>query len=174
MKSDWPFGSTFPHPQKDIPEKTQPFAGPKEAFSKLHHCYLKYRILQFWSVTIWLTSSSIVEVGFGHYADLLDIDRQICGSIWLGGTDHFDVNLPHKLVVLSEARYACRDDPWIKERHKDDQIMIESPDLWDLFWVMLLDQHGEYYERRGIGQVFQRTLERSLPPGPSWEEIILA
>ncbi|KAF2419589.1 HET-domain-containing protein [Tothia fuscella] len=173
-ESDWRFGPSFPFPQKYIPEKIKPIAGPKQAFSKLYNYHLRYPILQFWSATVWLTSSSIVSVGTGRYADLIDADQRRCGSIWLDSEDHFELKLPHLFVVLSQARHACHDDPWIMERHRYNQTMIEDPGLWDLFWVMLLDRHGDYYERRGIGHIFQRTVGRSLPPGPSWEEIMIA
>jgi hypothetical protein len=39
--------------------------------------------------------------------------------------------------------------------------------------IMLIERVGDAYERRGLGEILQTSVEHSLKPEPRWEEIIL-
>lgn len=96
---------------------------------------------------------------------------------------------PVELVLLSEMSDYHYPRPF--QRKVDDQD-LDDADLppvagqpWrpsvadpsyrvcDAYWVMLVQWHGDVYERRGLGAIVKSAVDNSLPPGPVWKEVIL-
>src|SRR5205085_11575405 len=86
-----------------------------------------------------------------------------------------------ELIILSEL-------PGSMYPRERDQILSTDgiADVWtrkgmmkdlsqplELYSVMLIEYVDNVYERRGLGEILQASVENSLQPGPQWKEIIL-
>ena len=150
---------------------------PTEGFTTIGY-QLWYPVLQFWTLTAHFKISETVcspyGIEVGERGTIVDCDQNLCGSVHLHGGYDTDNIETFEFLVLSECRYsmggsAIEDrDEWLPE-------MKAHPQRWDLYWVMLIewDGKGNLAERRGIGQIYQKLIETSFPPGPSWKKIVL-
>lgn len=89
-------------------------------------------------------------------------------------TDFFETGGSLEFIVLSEA---CRDNTDSTNITGWDQGLLKystNPDTGTYYNVLLLEWNGGIAERRGIGAIYQKAVERSYRPGPLWKEIFLA
>ena len=146
-------------------------------------------LLQFWTLSIHLTMARIKE-GYGEYkildrALLLDIGDEFAGSVALDG--HYftekDYGKPVEIILLSEVAYEVPNFDGYQPRVSRDEDMdvyegpvIRRDEDYDMYWVMLIqrDEDGMVAERRGLGQILQKSVATCLAPGPAWKEILLA
>ena len=134
-------------------------------------------LLQFWTLSIHLTICEIESPdGERHIRErgtIMDCDSEFCGSVRLDGYyfDETDLNKPVEFILLSECEHTM---PGSKIDEDDPFSTIGKN--WELYWVMLIqwDDDGIVAERRGLGQIFRRTVEKSVAPGPCWKEIVLS
>ena len=126
-------------------------------------------ILQFWTLSIYLTISQIESPDgrrdIRERGTIVDRNGDFCGSVRLDGyfLDENDLNEPVEFILLSE----CEDTMPGSEMDERDGWAIQRTE-WDLYWVMLIqwDDDGVLAERRGLGQIYQRAVATSLAPGP--------
>ena len=82
-------------------------------------------------------------------------------------------NQPLEFSLLSERWSETNRRLW-DWREKALEFGLERyVDQENLFYVMLIQWRGGIAERKGLGSIWQKAVERSLPPGPKWKEIIL-
>ena len=136
------------------------------------------QLLQFWTLSIYLTisriDSPVGERSLCERGTIVDCNNTFCGSVRLDGYyfDEADINKPIEFILLSE----CKDTMPASEIDEADggHLRLTRKD-WDLYWVMPIqwDKDGITAERRGLGQIYQKVVTTSVAPGPSWKEIIL-
>ena len=148
----------------------------KPLLKNLPYSMQTHQLLQFWTLSIYLTISSIEspdgERNVRERGTIVDRDNVFCGSVRLDGyyITEADLNKPVEFIILSE----CKDTMAGSEINERDGLSAIRK-IWDLYWVMLIqwDEDGIIAERRGLGQVYQKAVGTSVAPGPSWKEIIL-
>jgi hypothetical protein len=124
-----------------------------------------YTILVFYTFMLRLRLDPS-PTGFFRDRDLYDANGTLCGRVVMD-MPISDPNSLGSCILLSER-------PW-----PDVRLLPYPP--WDLdwkpedrmFWVMLVQQVGDIYERRGIGMVKGGALEAPFWPGCEWKEIHL-
>jgi hypothetical protein len=131
----------------------------------------QYPLLQFWTLAVYYNISDF-EV-FKAEAYILDNQQTKCGSMYMDGYEDstfFESKGPLEFIVLSEADWD------LHSLSLDDcEYPVDSGlDAWKYYHVLLLEWSGGIAERRGIGIIFQKAVERSFPPGPIWKEISMA
>lgn len=130
-----------------------------------------YPLLQFWTLAVYYTISDI-DV-FSATASLLDNQQVLCGSVKIDGYEDspFGENgSTYEFIVLSEA-VSAKSQPKI---HGHEYPTSTDSGNWKYYNILLLEWKREISERRGVGIIFQRAVEKSLLPGPAWKEIIMA
>lgn len=133
--------------------------------------------LHFWTIAAQFMISRIdtAPAGreFGERAIIVDRDCGIIGSVHVD--DHFiqlqDLAQPFDFILLSQASETQGGSVLVDER----PYVGPGSEPWDLYWVMLLKWNDSrtVAERRGIGQIYQKSLASGYAPGPVWKEIIL-
>ena len=104
---------------------------------------------------------------------MLDNLDNVCGYLYADVAPGSLHGKEGTLLVLSQC-YKIRFPIYTDDLEEDWNVgNIEGDPREDLFWVMLMEWMGDVWERRGIGQVTVDSIQRSLPPGPRWERIIL-
>lgn len=98
---------------------------------------------------------------------ILGTNAEMCGGVRLDDLESMKgVQGPHTLVILSKMnRY---------DKYLNDATVHEKPFLWVMVIEWVGDANEVVAERRGIGYLFEDSLEQVLPPGKMWKEIILA
>lgn len=90
-------------------------------------------------------------------------------------TDFFETSGSLEFIVLSEAdcysEYSFSSD-W--RPSPLDYCTNWNAGQWKFYHVLLLEWNGGIAERRGIGIIYQKAVERTYEPGPLWKEIFLA
>ena len=136
----------------------------------------KYELLQLWTLSINLKISHVEASPHGREVaergTLVDRNNVFCGSVAIDDFYLCETGGTYEFLVLSECRYGVGGSA-ITDRNEWDREMIQNPERWDLFWVMLIerDEHG-IVERRGLGQIYQRAISTAVA-GPEWKEIVL-
>ena len=133
-------------------------------------------LLQFWTLSVHLTISEIVSPdGKRHVRErgtIVDCNNEFCGSVRLDGYyfGETDLNKSFEFILLSETAHVMPGSTIFE----DDSFSISDKD-WELYCVMLIrwNPSGIVAERRGLGQVLRKSVEKSLALGPCWKEIIL-
>jgi hypothetical protein len=135
----------------------------------------KYSLLQFWTVS----ASYSIRTASPTTATIFDRLQRPCGYL------HLDCEIPpsttyskSEVLILSESQeYASFAIDNSLRKPLNTSTPIEEADglqeKWDLYWVMLIVWDGQIAERKGIGQVYQCSLEFCLDPGAVWREIVL-
>jgi len=131
-----------------------------------------YTLLQFWSVSARFGISEPFIHSDWISVNLYDREQNFCGWIPLDTADDVDSSVPQEIIVLSESRYALPSSTF-PEHLKKEAKAKGSQDPWSLYWVMLIVIVDGVAERRGLGQIYQKSLVGSVGPGPHWKEIIL-
>ncbi|PPQ66802.1 hypothetical protein CVT26_009649 [Gymnopilus dilepis] len=104
---------------------------------------------------------------FSYIYKILDASGMICGGVKLDDPilSRSGLKGPHEFILLSTVdRY----DDFFNNDAKTDR---------EMYWVMLITWIGPnkvVAERRGIGFIFCDCLDRMIPPGRLWKEIVLA
>jgi len=134
--------------------------------------------LHFWTVAAQFMISRIdaAPVGreCGERGIIVDSDGSVIGSVHID--DHFiepqTIAQPFDFIVLSQANETQGGSVLVDER----PYVGPGSEAWDLYWVMLVkwDDTGTVAERRGIGQIYQKSLASGCDPSPVWKEVILA
>ena len=113
---------------------------------------LEYEILQFWTVSVYLKVNQI-EV-FNAKGRLFDRNGICCGSIFFDGFEE-------TTFFENESLVEC--------------TLISQTDMTsDLYYrILVLEWGSGVAERRGVGEIEMRAIDRSFHPGPIWKEILL-
>jgi hypothetical protein len=130
-----------------------------------------YPLLQFWTLAVYFTISDIQV--FTAEAYVLDNQQKRCGSIYIDGYEDstfFERDGTFEFIVLSESRW------YLSGAYLKDCEYPNDPnsDDWKYYQVLLLEWSEGIAERRGVGVIFQKAVERSCLPGPVWKEIFMA
>lgn len=104
--------------------------------------------------------------------DIVGRDGSICGSMGVDAPVSARYHESFEFIILSECRYGVS-ALFALDRQEGNRWLEADPDLFDLYWVMLIVWDGGIAERRGLGQIYQSKIMKSLPPGPVWKEILL-
>lgn len=126
-----------------------------------HQATIEYPILQFWTLAVYFRVSNL-DVFTGE-AELLDNKNYPCGKICINSIEEkpfLEKEGGLEIIVLSAASSA--------------RPVPGKPSQWPEFHVLLLEWSKGIAERRGSGTIMRQAIERSLPPGPMWKEILLA
>ena len=126
-----------------------------------------YHMLQFWTLSAHFRLGDIEA--FKAQADIVDRNGTKCGWLWMDGfedDEFFQTGLGYEFILLSDGEYkkctACE----YKDPHQNG---FSKP-----YYAMVLEWKGGVAERRGFGVLCRFGIDRSLSPGPSWKEILLA
>lgn len=193
--------SPFPRTKEDIiyTRRTQPdlrkrFGNLDTARTKPSNCFLikPYPLLIFFTVSVVLRIRSqlpriITDLLSleNHTVSLHDKTNTFCGLLTFDVPSSPEDNRSMELIVLSElpdSKYRREKirasilpraadgiaDVWTRKERMED---LSQP--LELYSVMLIENVGDVYERRGLGEMLQTSVEKSLQPGPQWKEIIL-
>lgn len=132
-----------------------------------------YPILQFWTLAVYFTISNIQV--FEALAFIKDRFGSQCGIIELDGFEEstfFETSGPLEFIVLSERE---TDLTFMTDWDKGDDLAYPAvSSVWKYYNILLLEWDGGIAERRGIGVIYKKAVERSFNPGPVWKEIFLA
>jgi hypothetical protein len=123
-------------------------------------------MLQFWTLVLSFTISNF-DV-FQGTASILDRRDIKCGAAVMNGFEDDEFFLPgskYEFILLSDIMSAKRHICEYSDAH---------PKEFKAYNVLVLEWSGGVAERRGIGSLCGFAVERSLPPGPCWKEILLA
>jgi hypothetical protein len=135
----------------------------------------KYSLLQFWTVS----ASYSVRTAFPTTASIFDRLQRRCGHLLLDCEISTSATYSKfEVLILSESQKCV---PSAIENGLMEPLRTSAPmeevdgrqEKWNFYWVMLIVWDGQIAERKGIGQVYQRSLEFCLDPGPMWREIVL-
>lgn len=130
-----------------------------------------YHILQFWTLAVYFTISDFdVFLASASIRDKFGIK---CGRIKMDGFEEssfFETSGPLEFVLLSEREVDTSRTDW----DGGELEYPSSPIIWIYYNVLLLEWNGGIAERRGIGIIDRKAVERSFNPGPLWKEIFLA
>jgi hypothetical protein len=127
------------------------------------HVGRKYAALQFWTWTVMIPH--IKESTGTRYCGIMDTDDQVQGGAYLDDGEYcLDTGKPHEAVILSKAE-SC---PLLQPSWKGS-----PPADRPFFWVLIIEWQGEVAERKGVGYIYQSHIDRLLPPGRVWKEIVL-
>ena len=143
-------------------------------------------LLQFWTLSVHLIISRIMYADEGREVrqggTIVDCNDEFCGSVRLDGyffTEN-DTNKPVEFIILSECKDSMAGSEFherygIFGRREHDPERKHDPDHWDWYWVMLIrrDDDGVIAERRGLGQIYQDAVGKSMEPGVGWKEVLL-
>ncbi|EXJ59372.1 uncharacterized protein A1O5_12253 [Cladophialophora psammophila CBS 110553] len=145
---------------------------------------VSYTLLAFYTVSIILTTSSYVPGTFLearnlHLDALFDNENGFCGFL---SPDVRHSAIEHRrveLIILSECQTSSF--PPLDRKGMEDRIhpiwskpyQASDSTEWQLYWVLAIAWSGDCYERRGLGQILQSAVDKSLKPGPQWKEIVL-
>jgi hypothetical protein len=135
----------------------------------------RYPLLQFWTLVIPLL---ILNINPEYYprAYIYDCHYTYCGTLFLDSLEDMEralENQPLEFALLSERWSETNRRLW-DWREKALEFGSEPyVDQENLYYVMLIQWRGGIAERKGLGSIWQKAVERSLPPGPKWKEIIL-
>jgi len=130
-----------------------------------------YPILQFWTLAVYFTISDLAV--FQASGNIRDKFGNSCGYIEMDGfeeTTFFETSALLEFIVLSEREEGEPMTSWDRDNLYDSA----NRSNWKYYNVLLLEWNGGIAERRGLGVICQKAVERSFTPGPIWKEIFLA
>ena len=135
----------------------------------------RYPLLQFWTLVIPLLILNI-NPEYCPRAYVYDCHYTYCGTLFLDSLEDMErvlENQPLEFAQLSERWSETNRRLW-DWREKAREFGLEPyVDQENLYYVMLIQWRGGTAERKGLGSIWQKAVERSLPPGQKWKEIIL-
>jgi hypothetical protein len=158
------------------------------------NCHLTkpYPLLIFFTVSIRLKTSRQIPDGFIlqsgkiaiHLADLASVydnEGSFCGLITLDNPESSSDDRLVELIILSEllnSLYHDKEldstsDEYFSEKEKSKNRLLDLTSPLGFYSVMLIEWVGDTYERRGLGEILQTSVQNSFQPGPQWKEIIL-
>jgi hypothetical protein len=174
-----PLLSTIPHPSTSRYGERRPFsfrrAVPEPADPKqispaqevaFRRPFPQYAMLHFWTLAAFFTISNMdILRGKGY---LLDWNQTKCSMVWFDGyeeasTFFVEIN-PFEVILLSEVTESkhLTEFEEVYSKHKTK----EAVGCWRYHNILLLEWRDGIAERRGIGSIFQCTVENSFSPGP--------
>lgn len=132
-----------------------------------------YPLLQFWAYTVqFITLERPGEDAWNEWERTERIrgrDGELCGGIRINDYElRAGVESPYECVLLSKA--ACYQNYFRDQAHNIFEDSTSKP-IW---WVMLIVWDGPVAERRGLGFIYEDSLEYMTPPGKAWKEVLLA
>jgi hypothetical protein len=135
----------------------------------------KYSLLQFWTVSALYSIRTVSPTT----ASIFDRLQRRCGYLLLDCDISTSATYSKfEVLILSESQECV---PSAIESGLMEPLRTSAPtedvdgrkEEWNFYWVMLIVCDGQIAERKGIGQVYQHSLEFCLDPGPMWREIVL-
>jgi hypothetical protein len=136
----------------------------------------EYPILQFWTLAVYFTISDFSV--FIAEAYIFDRQGTRCGWTCMDGFEDstfFETKGPLEFIVLSETNVEPRTNYDGGLTLSGLSYPVDSkPNAWKYYYVLLLEWNGGMAERRGVGVIFQKAVEKSFSPGPTWKEIFMA
>ncbi len=152
----------------------------------------KQELLRFYTVTITLTVSLKIPNHFtrprSHDDDtavyrsslepsaiLYDSNGHFSGLIMIDIADFLAEDGEYELTLLSESQNSLFRRMDVPDPDDSNPFVShqDSEQDWKLYWILLLTWCEGIAERRGLGQILQSSVRKSLPPGPQWREIVL-